>query len=180
MSDVRHIVFISYHRADADEARKFVDTFADERNVFIAHALGEDMPQDVVNSEDPEYVMGQIRDLYLKTSTVTIVLLGKCTWSRKYVDWEIQTSIRRGESVNTSGLIGIVLPSAGKKPIAHERLKFNFKGENSDEGYARWHWYPERKDTLRNWIEDAFQARTSRASMIVNPRERFKNNRMCP
>jgi hypothetical protein len=128
VSDVRHIVFISYHRTDVDEAREFVGTFAEERNVFIARALGEDMPQDIIDSDDPEYVMGRIRDLYLKNSTVTIVLVGKCTWSRKYVDWEIQSSLRHGETVTPNGLIGIALQSAGNKPIPHERLKFQSQG----------------------------------------------------
>jgi len=180
MTEVRHKVFISYHHDDQEEADQFIETFDKEREVFIARALGVDMEQDIIDSDDSEYVMRRIRELYLKDSTVTIVLIGKCTWARRYVDWEIQASLRHGEETTPNGLIGIVLPSAGKKPIAPERLSKNLKGENSDEGYARWYWYPQRKDTLANWIEDAFQARTTRAHLIENPRERFKYNRSCP
>jgi len=39
-NDVRHKVFISYHHADQVEANNFITTFSDERNVFIARALG--------------------------------------------------------------------------------------------------------------------------------------------
>lgn len=180
MNEVRHKVFVSYHHDDQNEVEEFIETFDQERKVFISRGIGIEMEQDIIDSDNTDYVMSKIRELYLKDSTVTIVLIGKCTWARRYVDWEIQASLRHGEIVTPNGLLGIVLPSAGKKPIPPDRLKRNIKGENSDEGYARWYWYPERKDTLANWIEDAFQARTSRAQLIVNPRERFKYNKQCP
>ena len=180
MSEVRHKAFVSYHHDDQEEAEDFIETFDHERKVFISRALGAGMEQDIINSDDTDYVMRRIRELYLADSTVTIVLIGECTWARRYVDWEIQASLRHGETVTSNGLLGIVLPSAGKKPVPPDRLKQNLQGENSDEGYARWHWYPTRKDTLANWIEDAFQARTTRADLIVNPRDRFKYNRTCP
>lgn len=102
------------------------------------------------------------------------------TWARRYVDWEIQASLRHGKTATPNGLLGLVLPSAGKKPKAPDRLSKNLLGKNSGDGYARWYWYPQRKDTLAKHIEDAFQARTSRAHLIVNPQERFKNSRKCP
>ncbi len=180
MSGIRHKVFISYHHDDQKEVDEFVKTFDDERNVFIARGLGIGMADDVVESSDTDYVMRKIRELYLKDSTVTVVLIGKCTWARRYVDWEIQASLRHGETVTPNGLLGIVLPSAGEKPIPPDRLRRNLMGKNSDEGYARWHWYPTRKDTLAAQIEDAFGARTSRAHLISNPRERFGYNKSCP
>jgi len=137
------------------------------------------MEQDIIDSDDPDYVMRRIRELYLKDSTVTIVLIGKCTWARRYVDWEIQASLRHGETITANGLLGIVLPSAGKKPTAPKRLKINLSSDDQD-GYARLYWYPKRKDTLSNWIEDAFNARKSRSDLIINPRERYKYNRSCP
>ena len=57
--------------------------------------------------------MNQIREKCLLDSTVTIVLLGKCTHSRRHVDWEIKSSLRQGASA-PNGLIGIVLPSQGR------------------------------------------------------------------
>ncbi len=179
MSEVRHKVFISYHHTNQREVDEFVTTFDEEREVFITRGLGVEMGQDVIDSQDPEYVMGQIRKLYLKDSTVTIVLIGKCTWARRYVDWEIQASLRSGKTITPNGLLGIVLPSAGKKPTAPNRLRLNLKRKNSDEGYARWYWYPKRKDVLSKLIEDAFNARVSRANLIENPRDRFENSRHC-
>lgn len=107
MANVRHKCFISYHHDDQDEVEEFIETFDHERIVFIARALGAGMEQDIIDSDDTDYVMRRIRELYLKDSTVTLVLMGKCTWARRYVDWEIQASLRSGETVTPNGLLGI-------------------------------------------------------------------------
>jgi len=180
MSVVRHKVFISYHHDDQDEVEKFIETFDHQRKVFIVRALGVGMEQDIIDSDDTDYVMRRIRELYLKDSTLTIVLIGKCTWARRYVDWEIQASLRHGETVTPNGLLGIKLPSYNKSGYP-DRLNKNFKqNDQQKDCYARVIDYPTRKDTLANRIEDAFQSRTSRAHLIVNPRDRFKYNRTCP
>lgn len=175
----RHKVFISYHHEDQTEVDNFINTFDTENDVFIARGLGLDMADDIINSEDPDYVMQRIRELYLKDSTVTIVLIGKCTWARRYVDWEIQSSLRQGESTTPNGLLGIVLPSVGDKPKAPNRLDLNLPAEKGSESYAKWYWYPESTESLAKWIDSAFEARTSLAHLIKNPRDRFKYNKSC-
>jgi hypothetical protein len=179
MSEIRHKVFISYHRDDRKEVDNFIETFGDERKIIITRALGIGMADDIINSNDTDYVMRRIREVYLKDSSVTIVLIGKCTWARRYVDWEIQASMRHGETVTPNGLLGIKLLSYNKSSYP-DRLNKNLKqNDQQKDCYARVIDYPTRKDTLANWIEDAFQARTSRAHLIVNPRDRFKYNRTC-
>jgi hypothetical protein len=180
MSLVRHKVFISYHHDDQDEVDDFIRTFDEERDVFITRGLGTEMDPTIINSDNTDYVMSRIRELYLKDSTVTIVLIGKCTWARRFVDWEIQSSLRHGETVTPNGLLGILLPSMGDKATAPERLRSNLELEHGSKGYARWYVYPQRRDTLANWIEDAFNARASRADLVVNRRDRFKYNKQCP
>jgi len=182
MSLARHKVFISYHHDDQDELDEFIETFDHERRVFISRGLGMSMEQDIIDSTDTDYVMHRIRELYLKDSTVTIVLIGKCTWARRYVDWEIQASLRHGVTITPNGLLGIKLPSYDKKYSGYPpRLNKNLKqDEKQEDCYARVIDYPQRKDTLASYIEDAFQARTERAHLIVNSRERFLYNRTCP
>ncbi len=180
MSDIRHKCFISFHQLDEDEVRGFIETFDEQRDVFIARALGASgMDDEIINSDDTDYVMSRIRELYLRDSSVTIVLIGKCTWARRYVDWEIQASLRHGETVTPNGLLGIKLPSYRKSGYP-DRLNKNLKQEEQEDCYARVIEYPTRKDTLANQIADAFQARTNRVGLIDNPRDRFKNNRTCP
>lgn len=180
LSEVKHKVFISYHHDDQDEVDKFIGTFDHEHKVFIARALGVGMEQDIIDSTDTDYVMRRIRESYLKDSTVTIVLIGKCTWARRYIDWEIQASLRHGGTVTPNGLLGIKLPSYNKSGYP-DRLNKNLKqNDQQKDCYTRVIDYPTRKDTLINEIEDAFQARNSRAHLIVSPRDRFGYNRTCP
>lgn len=179
MTDVRHKVFISYHHDDEIEVAQFLETFDYERRVFISRGLGIGMTDDIIDSTNVDYVMRRIRELYLRDSTVTIVLIGKCTWARRYVDWEIQASLRHGSVTIPNGLLGIVLPSAGSKPTAPPRLAQNLKNDEGKDGYAQWYWYPKRKDVLAGWIDDAFDARYTKDHLIVNPRDAFIYNRQC-
>lgn len=139
------------------------------------------MEQDIIDSDDTDYVMRRIRELYLKDSTVTIVLMGKCTWARRYVDWEIQASLRSGETVTPNGLLGIKLPSYPKRGGQFpSRLNLNLKQTDDQEDcYARWIEYPTRKDTLANAIDATFNRRFTHTKWINNPRYRFRYNRSC-
>lgn len=179
MGGVRRKVFISYHQADKDEVNEFIEEFDNNHDVFIARALGAGMSDDIINSTDTTYVMRRIRELYLKDSTVTVVLIGKCTNTRKYVDWEIQASLRKGEIVKPNGLLGIKLPSYNNNGYP-DRINKNLKQSDTQEDcYARVISYPKSKDTLIEYVEDAFNARKERKDLIVNPRDRFTYNRSC-
>ncbi len=178
MSAIRHKVFVSYHHDDQTAVDTFIRTFDEERDVFITRGLGVEMDPTIIDSDNTAYVMQRIRTLYLKDSTVTIVLMGKCTYARRFVDWEIQASLRHGETVTPNGLLGVKLPSY-RSPFPN-RLNLNLKGAGEEgDCYARRLDYPSRRDVLANAIEEAFRARTSKADLIVNPRERFANNRSC-
>jgi MTH538 TIR-like domain (DUF1863) len=80
---VRHKCFVSYHHADEEEVKTFFETF---ENAFIPRVLGVSDEDDFIKSNDTGYIMDQIREKYVTDSTVTIVLNGKCTWARRYVD----------------------------------------------------------------------------------------------
>lgn len=179
MSSIRHKCFISYHHDDQEEVDEFVRIFDEERNVFITRGLGINRDDDIINSDNTDYVMSKIRKLYLLDSTVTIVLLGKCTWARRFVDWELQSSLRQGEKYPPNGLLGVKLPSFTKGTPFPNRLNINLIHGDQQDCYARWIDYPTRKDTLANAIENAFDARTTRAYLINNPRDRFKYNKSC-
>ncbi len=137
------------------------------------------MPEDLINSSNPDYVMSRIRELYVSDSTVTIVMLGQCTWARRYVDWEIQASLRQPENSLPNGLLGIKLPTFTQYP---ERFNNNLtaQGDTPDQNYAGHIDYPTTLQALENAIEWAFNRRTTHAKYIKNSRERFTNNRACP
>ncbi len=173
----RHKCFVSYHEADTDEVEEFLDSFGD---IFIARIIGVSPEDPFIDSDSADYIKRRIRELYLTDSTVTIVLIGKCTWARRFVDWEIASTLRNDPSNKRSGLLGITLPSAtdydGRKAPA--RLSDNLAPADG-EAYARWKKHPTTKTDLRIWIEDAFTARDTRAHLIDNTRDLFSDNSTC-
>lgn len=105
-----HHVFVSYHH-DKDQGYK--DTlvaWAEENKVFIDDSveMGE-IPEDW----DAQRIRTYIRDYHLKSSTVTILLVGTETQNRKHVDWELYSSMYDGAVNKKSGIIVIMLPSTG-------------------------------------------------------------------
>ncbi|MFD8098388.1 TIR domain-containing protein [Nocardia fluminea] len=173
----RHKCFISYHAEDTEEVRAFLDTFGSE---FIARTIGV---TDEDDSQDTYYLMSRIRQEYLGDSTVTIVLVGECTSARRYVDWEVYSSVRDSKHSTVNGILAIQLPSAvGTGAKLPDRVSDNVtRDENGiDVGYARYHVYPTSASSLRSLIDDAFQARTTRKHMIHNRRARKLRSATCP
>jgi hypothetical protein len=169
----RRKCFISYYSADREEVDQFIASFSD---VMITKAIGVSDGDDFIDSTDADYVMNKIREKYLGDSTVTILLLGSCTHSRRYIDWELKSSLRRG-SYTPNGLLGILLPSMGSSAVLPPRFKENW--DKDDSKYALYRSYPNNSSTLKSWIEEAYSRRTSRANLILNSQEMFKYSRKC-
>ena len=174
---VRRKCFISYHHADEWVVNNFIGTFDHGHDVFIARGIGQEMTQDVIDSTDADYVMRRIREIYVGDSTVTIVMLGRCTWARRYVDWEIQASLRPwGAVALPNGLLGIKLGSFTTFP---ERFNNNLIQPGRPDHYAGHIPYPASADILWSAIEWAYQRRSTHAHLVNNPRDRFTYNREC-
>ena len=194
LAQPRRKVFISSFHADRTEVDAFIYRWETMEQVFIAKALATFDNDDFINSTNPEYVMREIRRIYIADSTVTIVLIGRCTHSRRYVDWEIKTSLRRGE-YTPNGLLAYVLPSAMPYlgsitesspqwkslpwPNLPDRLKANWNYDHQQKCYARYRIPPNSADVLRQDIENAYWDRTNRADLISNDAELMKYNGKC-
>lgn len=100
---VKHNIFVSYHHG-GDQAYydAFSTAFHDVYDVIYDNSL-----ERKVDSEDVDYVIRRIRENYITGSSCTIVLVGKQTCGRKYVDWEIKATLEKEH-----GLIGVGLPTA--------------------------------------------------------------------
>jgi hypothetical protein len=122
--------------------------------------------------------MDRIRELYLTDSTVTLVLVGKCTWARRYIDWEIYSTLRNDKINRRSGLMAITLPSVADSLTKKlpPRLDDNVNG---DRLYARWWQYPKSAASLQTLIEIAVEDRTTKADLIDNTRARKVYNSSC-
>ena len=175
----RHKVFVSYHHhCDQDYKEYFCKKLGKD---FVDKSV-EDGDIDVHLKTDT--VRRKIREEFIADATVTVVLVGRCTWQRKHVDWEIGSSLRHTKTNPRCGLLGILLPTHyefGKSSytpnLIPPRLADNC-GSNGKYG-AIYNWpNPWNSRTVRNWIHKAFQQRFS-----INPnngRQQFKNNRSSP
>lgn len=173
-SPVRHKVFVSYHAADAVEVVDFVEKYDD---VFIARAIGmEEDGSDIIDSTNVDYIRRTIREKYLKDSTVTLVLVGACTWARKFVDWEIYSSLRSNPSPN--GLLAVQLPSTSTSAIAPGRLELN-RPKLGKEGYADYYVAPTSAAVLRSLIQSVFDARTTKRDLIKLGGDLRERNSSC-
>lgn len=178
---IKRKVFISYCHSDQKEAEWFVWNW---RNVFTHRALGMSFTNDGVNSDNSAYVMSRIRSEYLGDSSVTVVLMGNCTHSRRFIDWEIKASLQCGTGT-PNGLVAFLLPSAHNRPgRLYPQLPTRFASNyrcNDYTSYARYSFMPDSEEWMRQCIERAFDSRTSKAHVddIVNPNEMMANNGFC-
>lgn len=172
----RHKCFVSYHVDDIDEVEQFINEFGSE---FIPRSVGVTIEDDFVNSSDEDYIKRRIREKYLADSTVTIVLLGKCTWARKFVDWEISSSLRNDTSNRRSGLLVYPMPSMNNSATLPDRVSDNWTKDNEANSYALYRQYPNLRSRLRTDIDNAFDARTAKGHLVVNSRALKDENSSC-
>lgn len=168
----RHKVFVAHHGNDNDAVAEFVSRFDDLEDSFIKRAIL--MPDDVIKSKDDEYVIRQIREKFLSDTTVTLVMIGRCTWSRQFVDWEVQASLRQPAGGKPNGLLAVLLEAGATEGNLPARVKTNVAT-----GYAKFYSRPTHGYELNAWIEDAFQARDARANLIKNGAPRKQGDEFC-
>lgn len=97
-----HKTFLSYHHTNEQDLKdEIIEKFGGES--FIDKSVSDG---DISTINVSEYnIMREIRENYLGDSTVTVVLIGKETASRPFVNSEIQASLW-GD--NPAGLLGVI------------------------------------------------------------------------
>lgn len=171
----KHKVFVSFHHDD----QRFKDSFA---GMMEGDIVDQSVEEGDINDLriSTETIRTKIRDNFIRDATVTVVLIGPCTWQRKHVDWEIGSSLRNTLLNSRCGLLGIILPnhcdyisktySANRIP---PRLADNCNGQNP---YACIYNWSKEPISVRYWIDNAFKRRNGVPP--DNSRPQFKNNRI--
>ena len=159
----RHKVFVSYHHEkDQNYRDRFERLFADVSNIMDSRSvrLG-DIPKGLNTDE----VARQM------------VLIGRDTWRRKHVDWEIAATVRDTEFNPRSGVLGIFLPthpSYGPNTydpyIIPPRLHYNVECD-----FAALYDWNESPNIVAGWIDAAFRRRNE--VIPDNSLVRFGRNR---
>ena len=173
----RHNVFVSFqHLYDQSFKEKFVE-------MMEGHIINRSVDDgDIDDNLSTDSIRTKIRDEFIRTATVTVVLVGKCTWQRKHVDWEIGSSLRATKLNPRCGLLGILLPSHQNysnyynphynPQLLPPRLADNLNGDNS---YAKLYNWTENRYSIYEWIHTAFERRDGNPP--INGREQFKYNK---
>ena len=169
-----HRVFISYHDVDREYKDRFVRNMG---NSIIDESV---QVHDIDDTNiKVETIRQYIRDNFIRDATVTIVLIGPCTWQRKHVDWEIGSSLRKTDKNPRCGLLGILLPNhpnAGATRInlnlLPPRVVDNVGGHDP---YAKIYKWSSNANEIRNWIHRAFERRNG--TPPNNNRQQFQKNR---
>ena len=128
-------VFLSYYHEDDEEYKdRLVQAL---ENKFIDKSVS---PGDIHDeSLHLDEIRRRIRDNHIADATVTIVLIGPCTWQRKHVDWEISASLIHTRNNPRCGVLGLLLPTHmdyGKRKsernprLIPPRLACNIGGSN--------------------------------------------------
>ena len=163
-------VFVSFHDCDSD--RRYKERFTE---LLKGRIIDKSVHDDDID-DDPlkiETVRQKIRDEFIAGATVTVVLIGNCTWQRKHVDWEIGSSLRDTKNNSRCGLVGILLPSHdnhGNKSINPRRVPLklarNLAGDNP---YAKIYNWPDGPSSkrFRRWIDDAFLRRKKSPAPVI-------------
>lgn len=161
----RRKVFISYHhRNDQGWYNRFSTLFSSSLELFTDNSLDRD-----IDSDNAEYLNRTIREDYILGSSITIVLCGAETGKRRWVDWEIYSTLYYEHA-----LLGIVLPSCSKDVhnnyLVPDRLYLNVNS-----GYASWMRWNEDPNVLSNNIENAIR-NSSQKTLIRNSAEKMKRS----
>ena len=198
LTNDRHRVFVSYYHTEDQRYRNlFEGLFSDIHDIMVSESVEIGDIDPYLNTET---IRQKIRDEYLRDSTVTVVLVGKRTWQRKFVDWEIGSSLRHTQKNKRSGLLGILLPTFPRHTVLSGTLPpalsadirtIYFNGrpisydyrtipprlhDNIEQGFAKIYPWSDDPDTVQSWIHDAFQRRHEDPPPN-NSRLSFKNNR---
>lgn len=172
----RHKVFVSYHH---ENDQQYKDRLVEEMAAEIVDRSVED--GDIDDALRTEAIWERIRDGHMADATVLLVLIGRDTWSRKFVDWEIGSALNKSKNNSRCGVLGIVLPTHpdyGKirrdPNRLPRRLLANIEG---DDPYVRLYDWPRdgSLSVIRDWVNTAFQRRDGLPP--DNRSKRFKNNR---
>lgn len=157
-----HKVFVSYHHANDQQRANYLRDKYGSNNTLIDRSL-----KDAYDTESDDVLYGLIRRNHLKDSTVTIVLIGSETANRKWVDWEIYSSLRPYGDRSRNGLLAIYLPDAGRTP---ERLQ-----DNINSGYAVTMKWENISWQLESKINEAYNNR-EKSWLVDNSRPRRVRN----
>ena len=161
--------FVSYHH---ERDQKYLSKL--RRSISSVMVADYSLKADIGHLKD-ETIYKKVREK-MRTSSVTVVLVGERTGHRKWIDWEIWASLRgythpydTFKSFKPNGLLAIFLPVESHS--IPNRLK-----DNMESGYAvSMKWESLDRD-FESKVNYAYWSRTNLSHKIDNSRERMEED----
>ncbi|MBX9809471.1 TIR domain-containing protein [Candidatus Gracilibacteria bacterium] len=159
----RRKIFISYHHANDQIYKNILEKILGDSVIHKSVMIG-----DINTDVSTDYIARLIREDYLSDASICIVLVGKDTYKRKHIDWEISGALDKKVG-GYSGLLAIYLPThpsynTGQYPPDGIPRRLH---KNIESGYAKMINWTIDKEVLLNEIELAFTGRKN-SHLIVN------------
>lgn len=130
----KHKVFISYYHQDDQKYKNELLRLNKQYDIFDNYSVPENEVDD--RGKTRESIRRIIRDKYIKDATVLILLCGKNTSRRKFIDWELHAAMYDTEKNHRMGILVINLPTI--------KEQYELAGEENDKRLI--------DDTNANWI----------------------------
>lgn len=176
----KHKVFISYHHANDQFYKNYLESLNEYYDIFINKSVAIDDIDDDLPSNTIREI---IRDDYLRDTSVLILLVGTETKNRKHVDWEIYSSMRDSAKNSKSGVLVINLPSTkcsyftaahgeNEKEIVHPSTTSWIKISDRKEYERRYPYMPDR--IIDNLLTSKSYISVVNWSDIENDHEKLK------
>lgn len=108
-------VFISHYGKDDESVQALKKMLGEKGYTLRNSSIDSTKPND---AENPEYIKGLLRD-GISWAGATIVLIGPQTHTRKWVNWEIEQSVKQGKPI-----IGVFIQGAKDSDIPEAFQKF--------------------------------------------------------
>lgn len=158
MSKIAHRVFVSYHHANDQNKVNYLRKTYGKNNTIVDGSLEE-----AYEGMNDDQILYAIRTEHLKSSTV----IGSETYKRKWIDWEINASLRPYGDIKRNGLLGIYLSDVIDTPA---RLQ-----DNIDTGYAVTMKWENISWQLESKIQEAFDNK-DKDELVDNTRLKHQRN----
>jgi hypothetical protein len=173
--DTRHKVFLSYYHKD-DQAYKIA--FEKKFNhLFINKSVSDG---DINTDVSTEYIKKLIQSEFLKDASILVVFVSNNTKCRKHVDWEISAALSMKVG-GYSGLMGVLLPTftlTSDGRFQYDNIPARL-ADNIKSGFAKmytWDYVYSCDASIKEAIQDAFQAKSLRSDRIDNRRVQMQRN----
>ena len=168
----RHKVFVSYHhRNDQYYKERFYQLFG---HLFINKSVGLG---EIATDNSTEYIKRLIREDYIEDCSVLIILIGRETYCRKHVDWEISAALN-AKVGGYSGVVGLRLPTHPdftKTSYTPATTPARFV-DNMQTGFANYYDWTEVPMEMYRIVHQAYESRISKKHLINNSRQQMQRN----